>query len=391
MRNKFKSSRLSGIGLSGIRVIWERTIGKPDVIRMDIGEPDFPPPRKIVQALHDAIESGFTHYSPSAGIQEVREAVAEKAKRENKIEADAADVVITPGGSAALFIALMATTNPGDEVLIPDPGWPQYGPMVRLADGVPVTYPLVEEEGYQIDLDGIRKKITAKTKTILINSPHNPTGAVIDRKKLEEIATLAVEHDLLVISDEVYEKFVFDGEAHISIGSLEGMQERVITVNSLSKTYAMTGLRLGYLIGPRYIVDEAVKLNLYTTTCANTAVQAAAVTALRHQHEEVREMVEEFKQRRDAVYSKLSEINDVECVRPKGSFYLFPNLRKAVSLNSFDLALYILDNVKVSTVPGSSFGENGEFHLRLSLTSKVEKLVEGIERIGMAIEKLKKQ
>ncbi|MEM4303202.1 MAG: pyridoxal phosphate-dependent aminotransferase [Candidatus Caldarchaeum sp.] len=389
MTNRYISARSRAIALSGIRVIWEKTLRLSDVIRMDIGEPDFPPPRKVVQALYEAIEEGYTHYSPSSGMAETREAVAEKARRENGIDTSPSEVVITPGGSGALYLSMMATLNPGDEVLIPDPGWAQYSAMVSLTDAVPVPYRLSENEGYAIDLDDVRRKISPKTKLILINTPHNPTGSVLNRRQLEAVADLAMEKDLLILSDEVYEKFVFDGETHVSIGSFEGMKERVITINSLSKTYAMTGLRLGYVIAPQPIADEIAKLNLYVSTCANSAVQRAAVAALKHEHEEISIMIQEYKKRRDEVYSRLLEIDGVSCVKPKGAFYLFPNFTNAVSLNSFDFALYLLDTVRVSTVPGVSFGAAGENHLRLACTSTVERLIHGVEKIAKAVEDLR--
>ncbi|MEM1943537.1 MAG: pyridoxal phosphate-dependent aminotransferase [Candidatus Caldarchaeum sp.] len=391
MRERFVSDRTRRIAMSGIRVMWEKTLKMPDVIRMDIGEPDFPPPKRVRQALYEAIEEGYTHYSPSAGLPETREAVAYKARRENGMDVSPSEVVITPGGSGALFLSMMAVLNPGEEVLIPDPGWAPYSTMATLADAVPVHYNLSESDGYMVDLDDLRRKVGDRTKMILINTPNNPTGTVLTRNVLEEIAEIAVDKNLLILSDEVYEKFVFDGETHVSIGSLEGMKDRVITVNSLSKTYAMTGLRLGYVIAPQPIADEIIKLNLYVSTCANTAVQHAAVAALKEQHEEISYMVEEYRRRRNAVYDKLQEIEGVSCVKPRGAFYLFPNFEKAVPLRSMDLALHILDTVHVSTVPGSSFGDNGEHHLRMACTSNVDRLVDGVEKIKTAVEKLRTQ
>ncbi|MEM4382304.1 MAG: pyridoxal phosphate-dependent aminotransferase [Candidatus Caldarchaeum sp.] len=391
MRERFLSNRTRRIALSGIRVMWEKTLKMPDVIRMDIGEPDFPPPKRVRQALYEAIEEGYTHYSPSAGLPETREAVAYKARRENGMDVSPSEVVITPGGSGALFLSMMAVLNPGDEVLIPDPGWAQYSTMVSLADAVPVPYNLSEGDGYMVDLDDVRRKVGDRTKMILVNTPNNPTGTVLKRNVLEEIAEIAVDRDLLILSDEVYEKFIFDGETHVSIGSFEGLKDRVITVNSLSKTYAMTGLRLGYVIASQPIADEIVKLNLYVSTCANTAVQHAAVAALKLHHDEISHMVEEYRRRRDAVYNKLQEVEGVSCVKPRGAFYLFPNFEKAVPLKSLDLALHILDAVHVSTVPGSSFGENGEHHLRIACTSNVNRLVDGVEKIKTVVEKLRTQ
>ncbi|MDW8359724.1 MAG: pyridoxal phosphate-dependent aminotransferase [Candidatus Caldarchaeum sp.] len=390
MAVNYLSERTRSIALSGIRVMWEKTLKIPDVIRMDIGEPDFQPPRKVRQALYEAIEEGYTHYSPSAGLPETREAVAEKARRENGMDVSPSEVVITPGGSAALYLSMMATVNPGEEVLIPDPGWAQYNAMVSLANGVPVGYRLSEDKGYMVDVEDLEKKITSKTKMILINTPQNPTGSVLNRKILQEIADLAVERNLLVLSDEVYEKFVFDGETHVSIGSFEGLKNRVITVNSLSKTYAMTGLRIGYVIAPQQIAEEVAKLNLYVSTCANTAVQHAATAALKHHHEEIELMLNEYRRRRDAVYKRLLEIEGVSCVKPKGAFYLFPNFGEAVKMSSFDFAMHLLDTVHVSTVPGSSFGSMGENHLRMACTSEINRLLLGVEKIAKAVEDLRR-
>jgi len=381
---------MQGIKPSGIRVIWEKTQQIPDVVRMEIGEPDFDTPDHIKQAAKEALDQGFTHYTSSSGIPELRRAIARKMKAENNVDVNPdGEVVVTAGACNAISLAISATLDPGDEVLIPDPGWPHYGPTVRLAGGVPIGYSLLEENMFSLDVDDVRKKITNKTKMVIINTPNNPTGSVLERKTLEELADLAVEHDLFILSDEVYEKFVFDNNRHFSIASLPGMNERTITVNALSKTYAMTGWRVGYAVGREDVISEMIKINLFNNTCANSIAQKAAAAALEGPQNCIEQMVGEYKQRRDYVVKGLNEIDGVVCQKPAGAFYVFPNI-SGLKMPSFDAALYLLENAKVATVPGSAFGEFGENHLRLSYTTAIENIAKALERIDYAVRKLRK-
>lgn len=387
---KLTSERARSVSLSGIRVIWEKALRMKDVIRLEIGEPDFDTPLNIKDAAVEALKAGHTHYTPSAGVLELRKAVSEKLKRENNIDANPEDeVVITAGACAAINLAIFSTVNPGEEVLVPEPGWPHYEPDVILAGGIPVKYQAKEENGFLPDVDELKKKISKKTKMIILNSPNNPTGAVYDYRTLREIADLAAQHKMLILSDEVYEKFIFDDVKHYSIASFsEEIKNLTITVNALSKTYAMTGWRIGYAAANKEIIAQMVKLNLYMNTCANSIAQIAAIEALRGPQDEVVKMREEYKRRRDILVKGLNEIDGFKCIVPKGAFYCFPNIAE-FGINSFDFSIFLLENARVSTVPGSAFGKGGEGHLRISFTNSAENIIKAIERIRRAVGKLR--
>ncbi|MEM3697211.1 MAG: pyridoxal phosphate-dependent aminotransferase [Candidatus Bathyarchaeia archaeon] len=379
------SQKVHMLSISGIRVIFDKARKMKDVIRLEIGEPDFDTPTHIKEAAKRALDEGFTHYTPFTGIDELREAIAEKVKKENRIEADPYnEVVVTPGACSAIYCALLSTVNPGDKVLIPDPGWPHYEPCVKMADGIPEHYPLLERNDFRIDLNDLSKRIDKHTKAIIINSPHNPTGSVLTQEDLEGIAKIAIENDLIVISDEVYEKIIYDNATHVSIASLPDMRERTITVNAFSKTYAMTGWRVGYVIAREEIISQIAKLILYTNTCANSIAQKAALAALNGPQTCVHDFVKEFKRRRDFVVKRLNEITGITCNVPKGAFYCFPNIKK-YEKTSFEFALYLLEKAKVSTVPGSSFGDSGEGYIRVSYSVSLEKLKEAMDRISEAL------
>jgi aminotransferase len=360
-----------------------------DVIRLEIGEPDFDTPNHIKEAAKKALDEGFTHYAPFAGFEELRVAIAEKAKIENDIEADPRrEIVVTPGACSALYCAVLSVVNPGEKVLIPDPGWPHYEPCVKMAGGIPEHYPLLEENDFRADPHDLIRRVDKNTKAIIINSPNNPTGSVLTKGDIEGLAQIARENDLIVISDEVYEKIVYDDVHHISIASLPGMYERTITINAFSKTYAMTGWRLGYAIAPAEIITQMAKLVLYTSTCANSIGQRAAIAALKGPQDCVVEMVKEYKRRRDFLVRRLNEIEGVSCKLPKGAFYVFPNIKK-LGMPSLECAHYILEHAHVSTVPGSGFGEHGEGYLRISYATSLENLEEATNRMEVAIKNLR--
>lgn len=368
--------------------IFEKAHGLKDVIRLEVGEPDFDTPKHIKDAAKEALEKGFTHYTSSAGILPLREAVAEKTKKETGVEADPKrEVVVTDGGSCALTLAMMATLNPGDEVLISDPAWP-YGPSIKMAEGVPVRYGLLEKEGFRIDFDDLRSKISRKSKMVLINSPNNPTGSVLDRRELEDLSEIALENDLLVISDEVYEKLIYDAK-HMSVLSLPEMKERTILANSFSKTYAMTGWRVGYAIASEDIAREMAKLNLYLNTCSTSFAQVAALEALRGPQDCVRAMADQYRKRIDLMLQGLERMS-VPCVKPRGAFYLFPDF-SGFSHSSHEIAMMLLEKAHVSTAPGIAFGQRGEGHLRLSCANSIENLGEALGRIEKALGDLRKR
>jgi len=382
------SNRTKSLEPSGIMAIFEKAHGLKDVIRLEVGEPDFDTPKHIKDAAKEALEKGFTHYTSSAGILPLREAVAEKTKKETGVEVDPKrEVVVTDGGSCALTLAMMATLNPGDEVLISDPAWP-YGPGIKMAEGVPVRYRLLEKEGFRIDFDDLRSKISRKSKMVLINSPNNPTGSVLDRRELEALSEIALENDLLVISDEVYEKLVYDTQ-HASMLSLPEMKERTILVNSFSKTYAMTGWRVGYAIASADITREMAKLNLYLNTCSTSFAQVAALEALRGPQDCVKEMADHYRKRIDLMLHGLESMS-VPCVKPRGAFYLFPDFSE-FSHSSHEIAMMLLEKAYVSTAPGIAFGQRGEGHLRLSCANSIENLGEALRRIEKALSDLRRR
>lgn len=379
--DKYISKKVHGLPTSSIRVIFEKARHIKDVVRLEIGEPDFDTPNHIKEAAKKALDEGFTHYTPFAGFEELREAIAEKVKAENGIEADShREIIVTPGACSALYCAILSVVNPSEKVLIPDPGWPHYEPCVKMAGGIPKHYPLLEENNFRVDPADLMKRVDKNTKAIIINSPNNPTGSVLMRRDLEGIAQIAEENDLIVISDEVYEKIVYDDTEHISIGSLPNMHERTITINALSKTYAMTGWRIGYAIASEDIITQMGKLVLYTSTCANSIGQRAALSALKGSQDCVTEMVSEYKYRRDFVVKRLNEIPGISCKIPKGAFYVFPNV-KGCGMSSFDFAYHLLDYAKVSTIPGTGFGKYGEGYLRISYATSLENLEKAMNRI----------
>lgn len=381
----YVSKKMADLPVSGIRVIFEKAASMKDVIRLEVGEPDMDTPVHIREAAKRALDEGFTHYTSFNGIQELREAIAEKVKAENGIDADPArQIIVTPGASSSLYCGTMSIVNPGEKVLIPDPGWPHYDACVRMAGGITERYPLLERNDFRPDLADLANRVDKKTKALLINSPSNPTGAVFTRKDIEGIAEIAIENDLIVLSDEVYEKITYDNAEHISIASLPGMSGRTITINALSKTYAMTGWRIGYTVAPEEIVNQMAKLVLYTGTCANSIGQKAAVAALKGQQDSVYDMRREYKLRRDFLVKRLNEIEGMFCKLPEGAFYVFPNV-ESYGMASTDCAMYLLEQGRVSTVPGTGFGECGEGHLRLSYAASLESLEKGVHRIQEAL------
>lgn len=379
------AERTRGIPTSGIREIFEKAQTMSDVIRLEVGEPDFNTPDHITAAAARALSEGETHYTSTAGVFELREQISQKFRRENDLEFDPkTQIMVTSGAVNGLTLSLMATVNPGDEVLIPDPGWPNYVGCIKIAQGVPIQYSLLERNRFGPDLNEIRAKINKKTKAILICSPNNPTGSVLTDKDLREIAAIAEQNDLLVISDEVYEKITYGSIKHQSIGALSGMDKRVLTVNAFSKTYAMTGWRLGYVGGPAEVISQMIKINMTLNTCANSIAQKAGVEALRGPQDCVRRMREEYSRRRDFILGRLSRIPDIACVPPEGAFYVFPNIR-GCGLSSHDFSLALLDQARVSTVPGTAFGEFGEGYIRLSFANSIENIGRAMDRIEKAL------
>ncbi len=383
------SERCRLVKSSGVRRLFDLAQRTPGIISLGIGEPDLDTPPHVKEAAKKALDEGYTHYTPNNGFLDLREAIAEKLNRENKIPASPDEVIVTGGGgTGALMLAALCLIDPGDEVIIPDPGFMVYEAVVLMAGGRPVRVPLREEEGFRMLPSEVEAKITPRTKAIIINTPSNPTGGVLEKEDLEGIAELAVKHDLYVISDEVYEKLVYDGHRHVSLASLPDMWERTVTVNSFSKTYAMTGWRIGYAAAPKPLVDEMVKLQQFTMVHAPAVSQRAALAALKGPQGFVESMVEEYDRRRRFIVERLNTIDGLSCVRPKGAFYVFLNI-KELGLSSEEAAMKILEQAKVVTVPGTAFGPNGEGYLRLSYARPLDQLEEACSRLERVVQELK--
>lgn len=360
------------------------------IISLGPGEPDFDTPKHIVYFACKKLREGYTHYSPPAGRSELREAIAKKLKKENKIEAAPDQIVVTVGSTEAIMMALMCTIDPGEGVLVPDPGFLAYKPIAEILNGMPLCVPHFEEDGFQFNLDEAKRVILPeKTNIMIVNTPSNPTGVVFGRKTLEEIADFLCEYDLLAISDEAYEKFVYSGEKHISLGSLNGMGNRVLTLHSFSKTYAMPGFRVGYAAGPENIINAMKKIHIYTSVCAPTVSQEAALAALKGPQKSVAMMVKEYDRRRKLINRRLNEIPGFSCIEPKGAFYAFPNI-KGFGMNSLAFSKWLLKEAKVAVVPGTEFGKNGEGYVRCSFATSYEKIEKALDRIEDATKKLKK-
>jgi len=389
MQRRFKiPTRLSRIRPSGIRRLFDLAQGVPDVISLGLGEPDFVSPPHVLEAAKQAMDEGQTHYTPNAGILKLREGLVKKAKQDYDLSYDPrSEVLVTAGGTEAIFLALTALLNPGDEVLVPDPGFVCYEPNVLLAGGVPVSMPLLEENNFRLNADAVMPLITDRSRVIITNSPNNPTGSVLSYDDIAGLAKLAVERDLIVISDEVYEKILYDNVKHFCLATFPKMRDRTVVVNSFSKTYAMTGFRVGYALGPKELIASMLKVHQYVTACANAPAQYAAVAALEGPQTFTENMVREFDRRRHLLHSRLNEIEGVRCILPKGAFYAFVNV-KQFGLSSEKFADHLFDKGKVMTVAGSSFGEHGEGYLRFSYATAYNKIKEALDRIENVVKAL---
>ena len=354
-----------------------------DVIALAGGDPDFDTPDHITAAALASIEKGGTHYpAPMKGVTPLLEAIAAKMERDNHICVNPqTDIVVTPGGKWGLFLALASIINPGDEILYLEPVWVSYPPMIILAGGIPVPVSLPGANNFQITADLIRAQITANTKAIMINTPNNPTGRVLTPAELAAVAEVALEADLYVIADEIYEKLVFDGRSHISIGSLPDMAERTLTVNGMSKAYAMTGWRLGWLVGPTNILKVATRMNSQTVSSAAHFTMHAAVAALNGSQDFITHMRDSYQARRDFMVRALNEIEGIHCRSIEGAFYLFPSFPGS-SKNSLELADALLDKAGIAGTPGIAFGSSGEGHVRFSIATAMEDLERAVERLA---------
>lgn len=361
-----------------------------DVIALAGGDPDFATPPHIVQAAVAAIEAGHTHYpAPMVGIPEAVTAVAAKLERENGIRvADPAQqIILTPGGKWGLFLALSVLLNPGDELLILEPHWVSYPAMVSLAGGTAVAVSLPAEDNFRITAERLRQKVTPRTKAILVNNPCNPTGRVLTQDEVNAIAAVALEADLYVIADEIYEKLCFDGRRHLSIGSLAQMDGRVLTVGGLTKSYAMTGWRMGWLVASPELIKLATRLNGQAVSCAATFTMHACVAALNGPQTAVAAMCAAYQARRDFMVQALNEIDGIECRSIEGAFYLFPRFTQT-DKSSLELADWLLEKGQIATVPGIAFGQSGEGHLRFAISTAMSELERAVERLRRVVPQL---
>lgn len=355
-----------------------------DIISFSMGEPDFATPSNIVNACIDSLNSGFTHYTPSRGIPELRAAIAESVARDNGIPCTAKNVLVTPT-KQALFMIALAYLDPGDEVLLPDPAWVSYEACIRLAGAKPVFVPTYFEDEFCVNPEKILEAITPNTKMIMLNSPSNPTGCVMPPELIKAIADICREKDIMVLSDEIYEHIIYEGK-HTSIASLPDMFDRTLTISGLSKTYAMTGWRVGWVIASEADISAIDKLQSHSITCCTSFTQPASVEAIRGQQDTKNAMVREFRKRRDLALDLISEIKGLECNVPKGAFYLFP--RFDAPMSSDEMSAYLLKDAHVAVTPGRAFGPSGEGMFRLSYATSEEQIIEGLGRMKKAMSKL---
>src|ERR1051326_1948602 len=349
------------------------------VIHLEIGEPDFDTPSHIIARAQQALEEGATHYGPGAGIPELRQAVSRYLKKWRGLDFDPSRVVITPGAKPIMFFAIMALVNPGDEVMYPDPGFPIYESMARFVGGVPVPMPLREERRFRFDPDEFQKRVSEKTRLIIINSPHNPTGGVLTHADLQVIADVARERDIIVLSDEIYSRLLYSGE-HESIATFDGMLDRTIVLDGWSKTWAMTGWRLGFGVFPPELVPHIERLISNSVSCTATFVQEAAVAALDGPQDAVDRMRDEFDGRRHAIVKGLNGLPGVRCLEPDGAFYAFPNI-SGTGFSSRELADRLLEEAGVACLSGTAFGANGEGFVRFSYANSLENIQEALQRV----------
>ncbi|MDD3229466.1 MAG: pyridoxal phosphate-dependent aminotransferase [Oscillospiraceae bacterium] len=386
------AKRMDALPFSGIRVMMEKATQMQkqgaDVIHMEIGRPDFDTPEVIKQAAYDSIKKGNVFYTSNYGTPELRQAIADKLSRENGVDYTLEEILVTIGVGEGTYAAIAAFLNPGDEVLVPDPIWLNYIHVPNFFGAVPVSYSLLEENDYQLNIDEIESLVTERTRMLVINTPGNPTGVIQNRQTLEQLADLAKKHNLIVVADEIYEKLVYDNAKHVSIASIPGMKERTITLNGFSKCYSMTGWRLGYAAAPVSFIKAMVRVHQYVNTCAASFVQEAGITALENAEPDVQIMVKEYERRRNYAVEAINAIDGLSCKKPDGAFYIFVNIKK-LGLSASEMANYLLEEAKIATVPGSAFGPQGEGYIRISYACSYERIVEGIERLKQAIYKLK--
>jgi aspartate aminotransferase len=356
-----------------------------EVVHLEIGEPDFDTPSNIIEAACKALHSGYTHYTPAAGIPPLREAIAAEVAKTRAIPVNANQVVVTPGGKPIMFFVILALADEGDEVMYPNPGFPIYESMINFVGAKPVALPLLEEREFTFDVDMMRKQVTPRTKLIIINSPHNPCGSMMTKNDLAAVAEVAIKNDIMVLADEIYCRDVYEGKFE-SITQFSGMPERTIILDGFSKTYAMTGWRMGYGVMPEPLAPEIAKLMINSNSCTSAFTQVAGIEALTGPQDEAYKMVAAFKERRDIIVKGLNEIPGVHCLLPKGAFYVFPNFKEAIKRGKFAntkaFADQLLQEGGVAALSGTAFGKYGEGYLRFSYANSIPNIKKAVERVA---------
>lgn len=356
-----------------------------DIISLAGGDPDFDTPAHIREAATEAMRMGHTHYVSSAGLPSLRKAISDTLRREQHLEYDpACEIIVTPGGKLALFAAVMCTVGEGDQALILDPSWVSYEPCIQLAGASAVHAPLQPEDNFVITQELLEAHVTSRCRLMIVNSPNNPTGRALTRDELTSVANVAVDHDLWVISDEIYDRLIFDGHEHHSLVRMPGMRERTIIINGFSKTYAMTGWRLGWLACPSSLAQEVLKVQQHSVTCATSFVQHAGVAALTGPQEVVAEMVDVYRRRRDMVVASLNRLPNVSCHLPEGAFYAFPDI-SGTGMSSLEFAEMMLNEAGVAVTPGIAFGRSADRHVRLSFATSTPLLEQAMQRMARAL------
>jgi aspartate/methionine/tyrosine aminotransferase len=380
------AERMSRIGIeSAFEVLVRaRALEKQgkSVIHLEIGEPDFPSPPNVIEAGKRALDEGWTKYGATQGLPELRESIANYISRTRDIKVGPEHVCVTPGGKPIMYFVIIALVEPGDEVIYPDPGFPIYESMIRFMGGVPVPIPLVESRGFSFDLDTFRSKLSDKTRLVILNSPQNPTGGIIPGDDVKALADMLRDRDIMVMSDEIYSRIIYDGTP-VSITSFDGMLEKTVILDGFSKTYSMTGWRLGYGVMPTWLADAVVKLMVNSNSCTASFTQRAGIAALEGPQDCVDTMVAEFRRRRDVIVKGLNEVPGFRCAVPAGAFYAFPNI-EGTGLTSKALEEYLLNDAGVACLSGGAFGAHGEGYLRLSYANSLANIEDAVGRIKRA-------
>lgn len=391
MTVKMKQSiKMNDIPFSGIRKVTESVAklekeGK-DIISLSIGRPNFDTPAHIKEAAKKSLDEGHIFYTSNYGTESLRQAVADKLKRDNGLDYEMSDVIVTVGANQAVSIAMTALLDPGDEVLVPNPSWLHYFYCADLVGAKTVSYPLLEENNFNVVPEDIEKLVTPKTKMVIVNSPNNPTGSVLSKERLQAIADIAEKYDLVVLSDEIYEKLIYDDSVHHSIASLPGMRDRTVMIHGVSKSYSMTGWRIGFAVtANKEFISAMIRVLQYTVTCANSFAQDGAEVALNGPQDCVEDMRQQFDRRRKLVYDRINKIEGLSCIAPKGAFYCFVNIKK-LGMSDEEASNYYINEAGVAMVPGSAFGEYGKGYLRVSFANSYENIEKAMDRIARATE-----